>query len=292
MPHRPEASGLVPGHEVAGVVADHGRNVRGLAEGQRVAVLPSARCGVCEPCRRGEMQLCLNQWAGALGFGRDGGYAQYVVVPATSCYPVPAGMTSVQAALVEPYSVAIHGVNLGQPEPADEVVVIGAGPVGLLSVAALVERGVSQITVVEPMARRATAAAKFGATTVLQDVSELSEGDQTGRALVLECSGASGLVEQSIRVVRSGGRVVILGVPSVGERISILPRGWTRKEVTLVPSIWYTTADFSEAMRRIAAGRLDPDMLGVRVRGLAEVSETFAEIPTGSLVKVQLDPSL
>lgn len=290
--HRPEAANIVPGHEVAGLVADLGRNVVGLAEGQRVAVLPSARCGVCPPCRRGEVQLCLNQWAGALGFGRDGGYAQYVAVPASSCFPVPDGMTAEQSALVEPYSVAIHGVNLGEPHPDDEAVVIGAGPVGLLAVAALLERGVSQITVVEPLATRAAVAAKIGATTVLSDVSELPDGEQSDRSLVLECSGASGLVEQSIRVARGGGRVVILGVPSAGELISIRPRGWTRKEVTVVPSIWYTIDDFGEAMSRISAGRLRPELLGVEVRSLDEVADTFAEIPTGSLVKVQLDPAL
>lgn len=291
LPHRPEANSLVPGHEVAGVVADLGAEASGLRLGQRVSVLPSARCGICPPCRRGDVQVCLNQWSGALGFGRDGGYAEYVAVPVTSCYPTLNGMSAEHAALVEPYSVAIHGVSLGAPRPGDEVVIVGAGPVGLLSIAAAKARGVESVTVVEPSARRAQAAADFGATSVLHDVSELDDGESSERSVVLECSGAPGMVEQSIRVARVGGTVVILGVPSAGEIISIKPRGWTRKEVTVSPSIWYTLDDFTTARRRIAEEGVTPSMLSVQVRPLSQVADVFAEIPTGSLVKVQLDPS-
>src|SRR5437899_1890234 len=100
MPHRPEAEGLVPGHEIAGSVAAFGEQVTGVAIGQAVAVLPSSRCGECSACVRGDVQLCERQWAGALGFGRDGGYAEFVVVPESSCFPLPDGMTASQAALV------------------------------------------------------------------------------------------------------------------------------------------------------------------------------------------------
>jgi threonine dehydrogenase-like Zn-dependent dehydrogenase len=86
--------------------------------------------------------------------------------------------------------------------------------------------------------------------------------------------------------------VVILGVPSAGEAIAIRPKGWTRKEVTVVPSIWYTIDNFTVAMSRIAAGRPRPEALDVQVRSLAQVAATFAEIPAGALVKVQLDPTL
>jgi threonine dehydrogenase-like Zn-dependent dehydrogenase len=199
-------------------------------------------------------------------------------------------MTAEQSALVEPYSVAIHAVNLGAPGPGDEVVVVGAGPVGLLTIAALAAQGISQITVVEPSATRAAVASRLGAGTVLSDISELSDGETTERSLVIECSGASGLIEQSIRVARMGGRVVILGVPSVGEVISLSPRGWTRKEVGLIPSIWYTIADFEQARDRIAAGTLGPGLLEVEVRPMSTAAEVFDEIATGTLVKVQLDP--
>jgi 2-desacetyl-2-hydroxyethyl bacteriochlorophyllide A dehydrogenase len=288
--HRHEADNLVPGHEIAGVIADIGPGVSGLQPGQRVSVLPSARCGTCPPCRRGDVQLCLNQWTGALGFGRDGGYAEYVAVPATSCYPALNGMTATQAALVEPYSVAIHGVSLGAPKPGDEVVIIGAGPVGLFSVAAAAACGVESITVVEPSRRRAATAAAMGANRVLSDVNELDDGEASDRSVVLECSGAKGMIEQGIRVARPGGTVVILGVPSPAEVLAI-QAVWRRKEVSVSPSIWYTLDDFTTARARIAEGGVTPDELRVEVRGLSEAPEVFAEIPTGTLVKVQLDPS-
>jgi threonine dehydrogenase-like Zn-dependent dehydrogenase len=98
------------------------------------------------------------------------------------------------------------------------------------------------------------------------------------------------IIEQSIRVVRVGGRVVILGVPSAGEAVSLEPRGWTRKELPVIPSIWYTIDDFTAARDRIIGGMVGPELLDVVVRPLSSTAETFAEISTGSLVKVQLDP--
>jgi 2-desacetyl-2-hydroxyethyl bacteriochlorophyllide A dehydrogenase len=292
MPHRPEAEGLVPGHEIGGRVARLGPGATGLRRGQRVAVLPSARCGHCGPCRRDEVQLCLNQWSVALGFGRDGGYAEYVAVPASSCFVIPESMTAAQAALVEPYSVALHGVNLGSPRAGDSAVVVGAGPIGLLAVAALIGKGITDVTVVEPKQARADAALRLGAAKVVQDVADVPDGESGDCSVVLECSGVRGLVQEAIRVARPGGTVVVLGVPAEGELVSLVPRPWLRKEVGLKPSIWYTIRDFEEARAQLESGAVPTDVLGVAVRPLDQVAETFATIRTSELIKVQLDPTL
>lgn len=100
--------GAVMGHEFAGRVAATGDQVRGLTEGQRVAVLPAGRCGVCRPCREGRDELCGDQLRVSLGLGiNDGAYAEYVSTGAATCFPLPEGMTWDQGALVEPYAVGV-----------------------------------------------------------------------------------------------------------------------------------------------------------------------------------------
>ncbi|MFD6517705.1 zinc-binding dehydrogenase [Rhodococcus sp. NPDC060176] len=291
MPHRAEAEGIIPGHEVSGTVTEIGTDVDAIAVGQRIAVMPSARCLTCDACLRGDVQLCYRQWEGALGFGRDGGYAEYVTVPAASCYPLPDGMSWAHAALVEPYSVALHGVNQASPKPTDAAIVIGAGPVGLLVTAVLAARGLTDITVVEPSELRASTAKRLGATTVLNGTESLPDGDTGNCALVVECSGADGLVQESVRLCRAGGTVVILGVPTEGRMVSLQPRKWLRKEISLKPSIWYTIDEFKSALETLAVSDLTDEALGLSTRRLDEAPDTFAEIPAGHLVKVQFDPT-
>lgn len=291
LPHRTEAQGIVPGHEVAGTVARTGDDVVSVEVGQRVVVMPSLRCMACDACLRGDVQLCHRQWDTALGFGRDGGYAEFVAVPAQTCYPMPDGMSWAHAALVEPYSNALHAVNIASPGPSDAAVVTGAGPLGLLVTAVLATRGLTDITVVEPSELRAATAKRLGATRVVASTDELPDGDLGTCAVVVECSGADGLVEEAVRLCRAGGTVAILGVPKEGHHISIAPRKWMRKEVCVRPSIWYTIEEFKAAIQFLSVSGPADDVLGLTTRALHEAPETFAEIPTGLLVKVQFDPT-
>jgi threonine dehydrogenase-like Zn-dependent dehydrogenase len=170
-------------------------------------------------------------------------------------------------------------------------VVIGAGPLGLLVTAVLAARGLTDITVVEPTELRASTAKRLGATRVLGDSEGLPDGDTGNCAVVVECSGADGRVEEAIRLCRAGGTVVILGVPKEGRVISVSPRKWMRKEISLKPSIWYTIDEFRSALVTLANGGLTDDALGLSTRRLDEAPSTFAEIPAGQLVKVQFDPT-
>src|SRR5205823_6000953 len=140
--------GAVMGHEFAGRVAQRGDGVDELAEGQRVSVLPALQCGMCDMCKAGKGQLCANQAGTALGLGtNDGAYAEYVRVPALSCYPLPDGMTAERGALVEPYAVGLHAVRRSRATKDTPVGIIGAGPIGLMTLAALRAEGIEHIAV-------------------------------------------------------------------------------------------------------------------------------------------------
>ena len=292
---RPEAEGLTPGHEVAGTVVELGSAITGspdLQVGSRVAVLPSPRCGSCGPCRRGEEQMCTEQWQHALGFGRAGGYAESVTVPASSCFLLGEDTSFAQGALADPYAVALHGSSLAGLQPGEACVVIGAGAIGLFVVAALLAQGVTDVTVVEPAPARAEAALRLGAARAVASSEGLTEATAPDVVAVLECSGADGLVGEAIRIVRHGGTVVVLGVPPEGRTVDVAPRSWMRKEVRLVPSVWYRISDFAQAVADIGAGALDRFLdlpHGLEVRDLSEAPACF-EAGIVSAIKVQLDP--
>ncbi|WP_309630915.1 alcohol dehydrogenase catalytic domain-containing protein [Nocardioides zeae] len=293
--HRSESEGLTPGHEVAGTVVDLGpatHGSAGLEVGARVAVLPSARCGACGPCVRGEEQMCTEQWNNALGFSRPGGYAELVTVPVSSCFRLADSTSFAQGALADPYAVALHGSSLAGLRPGDACVVLGAGAIGLFVVAALVAGGITDVTVVEPVPARAEAALALGAARAVSSSEQLTEATAPDVAAVLECSGADGLVVEAIRIVRHGGTVVVVGVPPEGRTVDLPPRPWMRKEVRLVPSIWYRVSDFARAVTDIGEGALDRFLAlphALEVRPLSDAPAWFDGAGGGAL-KVQLDP--
>ena len=138
---------LIAGHEFAGVIVEVGKEVADFQRGDRVTVDPNLYCGHCYFCRNEQANHCLN-WQG-VGVTRSGGFAEYVAAPARACYRLPEGLTDTQGALVEPLSCVIHALNRLRVWPGDEVLIFGAGPMGLLLVQALRHSGASQVVTVE-----------------------------------------------------------------------------------------------------------------------------------------------
>lgn len=293
------ASGMLPagavlGHEFSGSVAAEAPDGAGPAMGTRVAVLPARRCGVCPACLGGRGNLCQMQMATSIGLGwHDGGYAEQVLVPGSSCHTVPPSTTPAQAALTEPYAVALHA--LGRSRAGTDanlaVAVIGGGSVGLMCVAALRSAGVTRIAVAEPRATRAAAAEAMGATTV-------ERAGDLGRALgrpadvVFEATGTADVPGQAVETVAVGGQVVLLGVGAPGGTLPMPGLLWVVKEVDVVPSIAYTDAEFASAVAAVASGAADEVAARAHVRPLSQAQEALDDLrrPDGP-VKVLFDPS-
>jgi len=215
---------LVMGHEAAGVIERIGSQVTGFEPGDRVTFDSTVSCGQCEFCRRGQINLCDRRTVLGVSCGdyrRHGAFAEYVAVPARIVYRLPDALPFEHAALIEAVSVAVHAVGLKVPTPADHVVVIGSGMIGLLVIQTLREKGCRTILAVDIDPRRTAMAMSLGATAAIDgrgDVLQLVR-DATGGGAdhTFEVVGLRETVLTAVRSVRKGGTVTLVGnlTPSV-----------------------------------------------------------------------------
>jgi threonine dehydrogenase-like Zn-dependent dehydrogenase len=284
--------GTVMGHEFAGTIVAVGDEVDGGMTGRRVSVLPGLRCGRCASCLRGENQLCPHQGPTSLGLGwMDGAYAEYVRVRAAMCHPLPDTMTDEQGALVEPYAVGLHAVRRSRADDDPDVVtaIIGAGPIGLMTLAALKAAGVSNLAVAEPSESRAAVAAAMGATVVVEDANKLTAAMGQAADLVFDCAGVPATPGIAVELVRPGGQVVLVGVVGIGEMIPIPGALWVVKEVDVRTCMAYSNAEFAESVDAVHGGAVDPNLVVSDIRPLEAADASFADLTRpGGPIKVLL----
>ena len=282
-------TGVVPGHELAGVVEAVGDGISGWVAGDLAVVDPKIPCGVCDDCRAAASYRCAMALTAGIGFGRDGGLADLVAAPAALLHRLPAGLALAHACLVEPLSVAIHGAERARLRRGDAVVVIGLGSIGLLTVASLHARGIGPIIGVDPVQDRRSLGLSLGAAAAVSELREVR--DHIGPTpAVIECSGHAPLLHAAADLVAPGGRLVLVGVP-FGEA-SVIPLMWVTREIEIIGSIASSGADFAAALALLAA---EPGIARIITRrvGLAQVPQVFEELITpASGGKVVVDPAL
>lgn len=286
-------AGHVLGHELTGVVAGLGPDAGGWAVGDRVAVFPMVACGTCGPCRGGRPNLCDHGIDGGPGIGRQGGYAEAVAVPAGMLRRLPDTVTDAAGALIEPLAVAIRAIRLTGVTPVEPVCVLGAGPIGALTVAGLRARGFSRVAVVEPAPGRRLAAERLGVHAVPPDqaiarIPCLLDGEAP--AAVIDCTGHPSGAPLAIELLPAGGRLTIAGLP--GEPASIQLDLLAVKELVVRGSLVYAEEDFAEALGHIAAGRIPCDRIVTTIAPLDQAPRWFADLTGGATdqVKVLLRP--
>lgn len=285
--------GAVMGHEFGGPVVAVGDEVTDIVEGQRVAVLPADRDRTCAACEAGKDHLCGLQFTTGIGLGmNDGGYAELVRAPARSCFALPDGMTSDQAALVEPFAVALHGVRRSRARTGTAAAVIGAGPIGLLTLAALQREGVTDIAVAERSESRAAIAEQMGASVVVGDAAKLGSALGEPPEVVFDCAGVTATPPVALEAARMGGQIVLVGVVNPGDMLAMPGLLWVVKEVDVLPSIAYTIDEFAESVAAVAAGAVDPAVIVSDVRPLEAAEQSFSDlVQPGGPVKVLLAPT-
>ncbi|MET0665113.1 MAG: alcohol dehydrogenase catalytic domain-containing protein, partial [Acidimicrobiales bacterium] len=202
----------IEGHEYTGTVAAVGAEVTRWTVGQPVVAGPSRRCGACGPCLAGRPSLCLGR--GDVGTGDyQGAFARYSLTHEDEVLALPDGLSLRQAALAEPLAVALHGITQAQVEPQHRVIVFGAGPIGALTTAALVAKGITDVAVVEPGATRQALARNLGATRVLSPDQLDEPGWHPGHLIgepydrAIECSGNRKAMEQALGQLGRMGRL-------------------------------------------------------------------------------------
>ncbi len=233
----PISTPVVLGHEFAGVVVDRGPEVGELQVGDRVAIDPNIPCGRCYYCRRGLIQLCPRLTP--LGIVRPGGYATHALVPEANAYRLAAATSFDQAALVEPLACCIRGIQQAGVELGDVVLILGAGPIGLLLAQLARIRGAAQVLAVDPLVERRDLARQLGVgATLLTDGEAVAEAVRTatdgrGADVVIEASGQTSAAEAALDLVRPGGTVVWFGACPQNERVSVRPFHVNDQEITI-----------------------------------------------------------
>jgi len=219
---------FIPGHEWAGEVVEVGGDVKTSSVGDRVVAEVPIKCRVCPNCKDGlDPNMCPDFELYGFSWEYPGGMAEYTVSKEERLFKIPDNVSYEEAALVEPLSVAYHGVwgSGGGAAPHDRVVVFGAGPIGLFALLTCKASG-APVIVVEPQPVRAQMARDLGADVVIDPTAGhavaqvLDHTGGRGATLVLECSGSNGALETTIDVVAKGGRIVLIG-QSAGRKIPI-----------------------------------------------------------------------
>lgn len=289
---------IIMGHEAAGVVAGTGAAVNGWRPGERVTFDSTIYCGECEYCRRGELNLCDNRRVLGVSceeYRRHGAFAEFVVVPQRILYRLPDGLDFEQAALVEPFAIALHAVRRSPPGLNDTVVVVGAGMIGLALTQALSRTGCGSLVVVDVAADRLALAAKLGATHLVnsaeadpaQQIDQLTRG--RGADIVFEAVGLPATVDLALRCSRKGGAVTLVG--NIAPRIEFPLQIAVTRELTIYGSC-ASRGEYPACLDMLARGALRADPLISAVVPLAEGASWFERLhgKEAGLLKVILKP--
>jgi L-iditol 2-dehydrogenase len=272
----PNVYPMVLGHEPAGRIVKTGAGVTGLATGDRGAFEPALYCYHCEFCLRGLHNVCAN--IRFLSNSPDPGFFRELVnLPAANFRPIPAAMSFGEAALAEPLAVALHSLSLASIRPGETVLVIGAGPIGLLTIAALRAASAGRIWAVEPLPHRRELARAIGADVALapeEAVTEILYGTgQLGVDCAIDCAAGEHTTGQAIQLTRSAGRVVITGIHSI-PAVALDGSQMRRKELTIL-NVRRSNHETQEAVDLLHAHAEWFAPLLTHTREIARIDEAF-----------------
>lgn len=274
---RPNVYPMVLGHEPAGSIVKTGAGVTGLAAGDRGALEPAIYCYHCEFCMSGHHNVCAN-----IRFlstpNHPGFFRELVNLPVANFKPVPGGMSFGEAALAEPLAIALHSLRLASIRPDETVVVIGAGPIGLLTVAALRAAKAGRVWAVEPVAHRRELARGLGADAAIEpgEAPEAILGGtgQRGVDCVIDCAAGENTTNQAIQLARNAGRVVLTGIHAAA-KVPVDVSAMRCKELTLL-SVRRSNHETDEALELLGAQPAWFAPLLTHTREIDRIDEAFA----------------
>ncbi|HEY7209340.1 MAG TPA: galactitol-1-phosphate 5-dehydrogenase [Bryobacteraceae bacterium] len=289
---------VVMGHEAAGVIAAVGSGVNDLHEGQPVTFDSTVYCGECEFCRQGLMNLCLHREVLGVStpdFRRQGAFAEYLVAPRRIVHPLPDGLALIEAAMVEPLSVAVHAIKLSELPEKCTALVIGAGMIGLLVLQALKQAGCARILVSDIDDTRLALARELGATVTIhaKSADTVAESQRhtggLGVDVALEAVGSTPTIKTAIESVRRGGTVTLIGniAPTVEIPLQTVVSRQIRLQGTAASS-----GEYPECIDLLARGAINLKPLISMIAPLEEGPQWFDRLHAreANLMKVILTP--
>lgn len=300
--HRKYPAGTVriPGHEVVGEIAEIGAEVRGYSVGQRVFVAPNVGCGHCRECVSGNNNRCAEYQA--IGVTMDGAFADYVRIPASyvqqgNLMPVSDQVDPGVAAMIEPFACVLRGQEPLHIMPGDVVLVVGAGPIGIMHVKLARLKGAGRVIVSDPSPQRAAQAVALGADRAVNPTQEdleaalADESEGRGADVVIVAAPVHAAQEQALQLAAIGGRINFFGgLPKDRPAINFDSNLVHYKELIVTATTACSTLDCRKTVAIVNSGRIDLTPIVSTVFPLIEAADAFAAARGGGALKVVVDP--
>ena len=291
---------LVSGHEFTGIVETVGNSVEGFSLGDRIVMATSVSCGECYYCKQDWPNLCAN--VAPMGFSYPGGMAEYVTIPARALknghvIKVPAHVKAEHAALAEPVSCTVNAAENCNIRQDDTVVVIGAGPMGILNACVAKGVGAGRIILAEVNDARLKQAEPFGFDRLVNPVNEdltqivLDETDGVGADVVIVAAPAAQPQEQALDMVRKRGTVCLFASLPVGKNmLSLDSRKIHYGEIRVVGTSDSTPKQVEKSVELLATGKIPADNIATHLLGLDDIAKAFELMISGESLRVVLRP--
>lgn len=283
------------GHECSGIVVETGQNVKKVSVGDLVVIDPSVHCGKCDQCLSDRPHTCRsNKFLGCPG-QLDGCLSEFIVMPEFCCFPVTGKLNPVQAALIEPFSIGIYSVKLaGIDKEGISVAIFGAGPIGLSVLFKLLADGVTNIGIIEPLEYRLERAIEIGGrfginpeshevvTELLRYVPDLVD-------MVFEASGEQEAVNNAVKCLKPGGRLILIGIPPSGQYVFDMDL-MRRREISVI-NVRRQNHCVEEAIELAVSGKADIEKMVTHHFSLGQTPEAFEVVESYSdkVIKAIID---
>lgn len=300
--HRKYSPGTIriPGHEVVGNIVEVGADISGLEQGQRVFMAPNMGCGHCRQCISGNNNLCAFYEAPGITF--DGSFAEYMRIPAAAILqgnliPIREQVDSAVATLIEPFACVLRGQEAVHIQPGESVLVVGAGPIGIMHVMLARLQGAAKVYVSELNPERALQVREFGADIVVnpadEDLSQIMNNQTkgTGVDVVIVAAPAHKAQQAALDVAAIGGRInFFAGLPKDNPTIEMNSNLIHYKELIVTGTTASSTQNCQRAAEIVNSGRIDFSNLISARFPLSEAVDAFSVAESGKALKVVLEP--
>jgi 2-desacetyl-2-hydroxyethyl bacteriochlorophyllide A dehydrogenase len=277
-----------PGHEVVGVIETTGSAVAGFSPGQRVIVEPDLPCWTCKMCTSGRENLCENLRFFGCGYDQ-GGMADYFTLAANRLHPVPDTLDDRTAALIEPLSTPVHAVRLAGDVTGRTIAILGAGTIGLFTLAVLRAHGAGKVVSTDPNLAKRERAEDLGADSTI-DARAPDVAGQVRKALggsadiVFDCVAIQSSMDQAIAIGDKGGTVMVVGVPA--REVTVPLPIVQDHQIRIQGSAIYLPEDYAESADLLGRGAVKTADFVTGTRPLEQVAEAFELASSGHHVKV------
>ncbi len=289
-PGHPATPGVILGHEYVGTVIEKGSEVTNVEVGDRVVIDPNLTCGVCRYCRRGMPNMCENFTT--LGIFLNGGFAKYNVAPARAVYKISKDVPLKRAALAEPLSCVVNGISKLDWLVGRNVVILGAGPIGLLFLMMFRAQGAGKTIILELAEYRINKAKELGADIVVNPKEEdakrivLQETGGLGADIVVDAVGS--LLPNALELVRHGGTVLLFGM-NQNARPQVQQFAITRYEVKVLGT-YISLFSFPSTVAVLESGKVELERMVTHVLELKDIREGIELMRRGEAIKILVKP--